>query len=242
MTTPASPKDPTPAGDDRHLVAVDDTALAPSFEEQLQGFWQKNGKILIGFCVVILVGIVAKGAWEYLEAQKEKEVQQEYAAAATPEKLKAFASAHPDHTLAGVAQMRLADDAYAAGKAAEAVAGYESAKTILKSGPLAARAQLGSAMAKIQGGKTSEGEAALKALAADAAQLKGVRSEAYYQLASLASDGGKADDVKKFTDQLMQFDPASPWMQRAMLLRAKLPAEAAPALNTNAIALPLAKP
>lgn len=241
MTTPASPKDPTPAGDDRNLVAVDEAVLAPSFEEQLHGFWTKNGKIVIGLCVVIFIGIIAKGAWEYIEAQKEKGIQEEYASATTPEKLKAFVSAHPGHMLSGVTQVRLADEAYAAGKTAEALAGYESAKSTLKTGPLAARAQLGFAMAKIQAGKTSEGETALKALAGDATQLKGVRAEAYYQLASLASESSKADDVKKFTDQLMQLDPSSPWMQRAMMLRAKLPAEATPA-TLPTMQLPSVKP
>ena len=239
MTTPATPTDPTPAGDDRKFVAVDDTYIAPSFEEQLQAFWKRNSTVVIGVCVVILLGIVAKGGWDYVAGQKEEGVKQEYAAAtATPEKLKAFAAAHPGHVLAGVAQLTLADQAYAAGKPAEALAGYEAAVAALKSGPFAARAQLGLAIVKLQSGKVAEGETALKAIAADMAQLKGLRAEASYQLASLALEAGKPDDVKKFTDQLMQIDPASSWAQRAMMLRAKLPADA-PAVQ---VGMPTAKP
>ena len=148
MTTPASPAQPTPSGDDRNLVAVDATYIAPSFEEKLHAFWKKNGTVVIVLCVLVLVGIVAKGGWDYLAAQKEVEVQKDYAAATTPEKLKSFATAHADHILGTLAQLRLTDDAYAAGKAAEAVTGYETVAAKLKTGPIFARAQLGLAMAK----------------------------------------------------------------------------------------------
>jgi hypothetical protein len=90
-------------------------------------------------------------------------------------------------------------------------------------------------MAKIAAGKTAEGETALKALAGDAAQLKGIRAEASYHLASLAAEAGRADDVKKYSEQVAQIDPSSPWTQRAMTLRASLPvAPAAAAPQTAA--------
>lgn len=226
MTTPTTPPNPTPAGDDRNLVAVDAQVLAPTFEEKLLLFWQKNGTKVIVVCVLVLVGILAKGGWELIEAQKEAGLEKDYVAATTSEKLKAFAAANSGHTLAAVAQLRLADEAYTAGKTTEAVAGYESVISILKTGPFATRARLGIAMAKLSSGKTAEGEAALKALAGDATQLKGVRVEAAYHLASLAADAGRADDVKKYSDQIAQIDPASPWIQRAMTLRAALPVAA----------------
>ena len=224
MTKPATPSQPTPAGDDRNLVAVDANYIAPTLEDKLHGFWKKNGTAVIALCALVLVGIIAKGGWEYLAAQKEADVEKNYAAATTPEKLKAFAAAHADHTLGAVAQLRLADDAYTAGKGAEAVTGYEQVVARLKTGPLATRARLGAAMAKIAAGKTTDGESALKSLASDTTQAKGVRVEAAYQLASLASEAGRADDVKKYSDLVVQIDPASPWMQRAMTLRSSLPA------------------
>lgn len=229
MTTPATPAQPTPAGDDRNLVTVDATYIAPTLEDKLHRFWKKNGTAVVVLCVLVLIGIVAKGGWDYMAAQKEADVQKDYATATTPEKLKAFAAGHSDHTLGAVAQLRLADDAYAAGKATEAVTGYEQVVALLKTGPLATRARLGAAMAKIATGNTAEGETALKALANDAAQAKGVRVEAAYQLASLAADAGRADDVKKYADLVAQIDPASPWMQRAMTLRSTLPATPAAA-------------
>ena len=227
MTTPASPASPKPAGDDRNLVAVDATYAAVTFEDKLHLFWKNNGTLVLAVCALILVGIVGKGGWDYLAAQKELGIEKDYAAATTPEQRKAFIAAHADHSLAGMAQLRLADEAYAAGKAADALSGYEQTLTIIKSGPLAARAQLGRAMAKIQAGKAAEGTADLKQLAGDANQLKGVRVEAAYQLASLAAEVGNAVDVQKYSDQLMQIDPASPWTQRSIALRASLPAPAA---------------
>lgn len=241
MTTPATPSQPTPAGDDRNLVAVDANYASPMLEDKLHTFWKKNGTAVIVLCALVLVGIIAKGGWDYMAAQKEADVQKDYAAATTPEKLKAFAAAHADHTLGAVAQLRLADDAYAAGKAAEAVTGYEQVVTLLKTGPLATRAKLGAAMSKIASGKTAEGETALKALANDSAEAKGVRVESAYQLASLAADAGRADDVKKYSDLVAQIDPASPWTQRAMSLRSTLPtAPASAAVEAKKDAAPAA--
>ncbi|MEO6874205.1 MAG: tetratricopeptide repeat protein [Opitutaceae bacterium] len=226
MTKPATPSAKKSSGDDRNLVAVDENYVALTFEDHLRIFWQKNGKSVMALVVVILLAIVAKGAWDYRVAQKEIAVGRDYAAATTPEQLKSFATAHSGHLLAGLARLQLADADYAAGRSTEAIYGYEDAAAAIKTGPLASRARLGLAMAKIQGGKTAEGQTALQALAADATEAKGTRVEAAYQLASLASVAGKADDVKKYSDQVMQIDPTSPWMQRALLLRASLPVAA----------------
>ena len=54
-------------------------------------------------------------------------------------------------------------------------------------------------------------------------------------MASLAADAGRADDVKKYSDQIAQIDPASPWTQRVMALKAALPVAgvAAPAVEAK---------
>lgn len=228
MTTPATPSSPKPAGDDRNLVAIDATT-AVTFEEKLTLFWQKNGTAVLVLCGLVLAGILAKGAWDYLAAQKELDVEKDFAAATTPAALKTFASTHADHPLGGIAQLQLADDAYAAGRAAEALAGYEQALAQIKDGPLASRAKLGRALTKVQTGKAPESIAELKQLAGDANEFKGVRTEAAYQLTSLAAEAGNAADVQKFADQLVAIDGSSPWAQRAMALRAALPVPTAPA-------------
>jgi hypothetical protein len=234
MSTPATPSSPQPAGDDRNLVAIDATT-ATSFEDKMQVFWQKNGTAVLVVIGLVFAGIVAKYGWDYLAAQKELGVEKEYAAASTADQLKAFAASHDGHALAGIALLRVADEAYGAGKLADAITGYDKALPVLKNSPLAPRAKLGRAVAKIGAGKTAEGTAELKQLADDATQAKGVRAEATYHLASLATDAGNAADVQKFTEQLIKIDVQSPWTQRAMMLRATIPAApAAPAAPADA--------
>lgn len=228
MSTPASPSTSNPAGDDRNLVAVDATT-ALTFEDKMQLFWKKYQKAVYALCVLILLAIVAKGVLDYMGRKKEVGVQNAYAAAKTSDQLKTFAAAHPSHPLGGLAQIRMADEAYAEGKIADALAGYDKALVALKDGPLAARAKLGRAIAKVQSGKAAEATTELKQLAEDTKQLKGVRSEAAFHLTSLAVDAGNAADAQKMVDLLSQIDPMGAWSQRAMMLRATLPATPAPA-------------
>jgi predicted negative regulator of RcsB-dependent stress response len=202
----------------------------PDLDERLLGLWQQYGQTLLVVVCLVLVFYLGRAGWEYYQAQQEAGVRQEYAAAALPEQLKSFVAAHPTHPLAGVAELQLADEAYAAGRAADAVADYSQAAGILKGGPLAARAQLGLAMAQIQSGQAAEGQAGLQALADDAHQLTVVRAEATYQLASLAASAGHPDEVQKRATQLLQLDPSSPWTQRAFSLQAA----AAPAAGSAA--------
>ena len=233
MTTPATPSAPKPAGDDRNLVAVD-ASTASTFEDMLHLFWKNYGTAVLALIGLVIAGIVAKGGWEYLAAQKELDVEKAYAAAATPDARKAFIAAHPAHTLGGVAQLRLADEAYTAGKSADALAGYDKALAMTKAGPLATRAKIGRAFTKIQSGRTADGVAELKQLAGDSTLLKGVRAEAAYQLTSLAAEAGNGADVQKYADQLMAIDAQSPWAQRAFALRAMFPVAAVPAMPAPA--------
>lgn len=232
MSTPATPSPSTPAGDDRNLVAVDATT-AVTFEDRLRVFWTKYRNAITAVCVGIMLAIIAKGAWEYLASQKEADIGKAYAAATTPEQLKAFAASHASHTLGGIAQLRIADESYKAAKPAEAIAGYEKALAVLRDGPLAARAKMGRALAQAQAGKATEAGNELKQLAGDTNQFKAVRTEAAYHLTSLAVDAGNAAEAQKYVDQLMQIDVSSPWTQRAMSLRATLPATPAPAAATS---------
>jgi hypothetical protein len=239
MPNPATPSSPTPAGDDRNLVAVDENYIAPSFEDRLRLFWEKNSKVITAFLVLILLMVAAKEGWEYLAAERERGIGEAYAAANTPAQVKSFIAEHPQHTLAGVAHLRTADEAYAGGGFTDAIPAYEQASAILKTGPLASRARLGLALAKLQGGRTGDGETALKAFAADTNEIKAYRAEASYHLASLAASNGNAADVKTYSDQLMQLDPASPWTQRALALRSAAAVDAqVSSENSPTITLP----
>jgi hypothetical protein len=221
----ATPSDPKTAADGQPVAAADNHP-ALTFGDNLHQLWTKHGNLIAAACVVILLAILGKGGWDFYQAQREAAIEGDYAAATTPDKLKTFAAANPGHVLAGVAQLQLADGDYAAARFAEAQADYDQAAATLKTGPFAARAQFGSAMAKLAAGKTTEAEAALKQFSNDATQMKGIRAEATYRLASLAAEAGRSDDVAKLSDQLMQIDPSSPWTQRALQLRSSLPVAA----------------
>ncbi|MCF7688826.1 MAG: tetratricopeptide repeat protein [Cephaloticoccus sp.] len=221
--------------------------VTPGFEEKLHLFWDNNRKGLLALCVIVLVAIVAQGGWDYWTAQQELEVQKNYAAMSSPEKLKSFAETNAGHTLAGVACLQVADAAYAAGKGTEAVSAYQSALKIISSGSVADRASLGLAMAQLLAGQKSEGEAGLQRLVDGTSVSSGVRVEAAYQLVSLVYSAGQADKVKALTDQILKIDPASPWAQRAMSLQmadtptASPAAVTAPAPETPAAADPVIK-
>lgn len=237
------PSNSKSSGRDRN---AGETPVPLTFEDKMNQFWQQNRMIVLGLCVLVLVAILGKGAWERIQRSRELDIEAQFAAATTPEQLRAFANAHPDHELAALAQITIADQAYAAEKPTEAITGYEKALTVLKQGPLASRARIGLALAKIQAGKTSDGEADLKQIAGNASEFKATRAEAAYNLASLAADAHNSADVQKYVAQLNQIDPASVWARRAMALQASLPKSAsraapmapAPAASTSSASDP----
>ena len=229
MTTPDTSKD-TQSASSAAAPAVTDHPV-DNFAERLQLFWAKNSSAVLTGCTLVLLGILAKGGWEIYVDHREASIGKEYAVAATTEQVKQFISRHDGHLLAGVAYLRLADEDYAAGKYADAAANYDKAQAPLGTLPLVARAKLGSAMSQLLAGKATEGEAALKKIVDDATMFKAVRAEAAYHLVSQAVGSGKAAEVNVLVEKLLQIDGTGMWAQRAMMLRAQMPAaaEAAPA-------------
>lgn len=230
----STPNTPSPVSGDQQPASVDATAVVPGFEEKLRAFWEKNGKLVMIGCVVVLLAIVGRGAMGLISAQREAGVAAAYAAATTSDQLKTFATANAGHDLAGAAHLRLADEAYAAGKYADAQAAYGKAAAELGDSPFSGRIQLGLAMSKLNGGDETGGQAALKALVDDVSGLKGVRAEAAYHLAILATDAGRSDEASKLAEQVMSIDPDSIWTQRALMLRARSAVPAASAVSAAA--------
>ncbi len=228
MITPPSPTDPNVP-----VHPVD------SFSENLQLFWLKNQSAILLGCGIVLAGILGRGGYQFYVEQREASIAKAYAAASiSTEKLKQFAADNEGHALGGTAFLRVADEAYSAGKYDEDFTAYGKAIAAFKSSPFGARAQVGAAMSLVLSGKVTEGQAALKKVADDANQYKGLRTQACYQLASLAAQAGNSEDVKKFSDQLLQIDASSSWAQFALMLRAKQPVgtepKAAAGINLNA--------
>jgi hypothetical protein len=234
---------PTPAPSNPNLTpaASGEPVAAPSFEYRLHKFWEKNANAVYLLCAIVLIAIIGKGGYDFYLVRHENEIGADYAAASTSEKLKAFVVAHPGHQLAGVAKLRLGDEAYAGGNFTQAALDYLAAADVLKTGPFAGRARLGVGMAKLQGGQTAEGESQLKQLASDAGQMKAVRAEASYQLASEAAAAGRNDDAIKYLDQVMLVEQGGIWSQRGMMLRATLPAPTAPLNLPSVSTMPAGK-
>jgi hypothetical protein len=200
------------------------TETAPhNFEAKLHGFWQKNRNAIFAVCALALLTVAAKGGWELFVAQRAKSLAADYIAATTSEKLHDFTHEHQGSALAGLAHLRLADEEYVAGNYADAIVDYTQASTALAGTPFAGRAQLGSAIAKIQAGRAADGEAQLKQIADDLTLLKAVRAEAAYDLASAAADEGRVGDAKNFAAQVQQIDPDGLWAKRAIELTANQP-------------------
>jgi len=216
----STPTDPRTPG--KH--PQNDEVVAPNFEESLRKFWEKNSKLIYVSCAAVFIVILVRGGLKWMHTQKENDIASAYAAASTTERLRTFAAANPGHQLGAAAQLRIADEAYAAGKYADAIASYDKAAGVFKTGPFGGRALLGSAISKVRAGQTAEGEAKLKQLANDSKQLKTVRAEAAYHAAMIATDAGRTEDAVKFFDLVSSLDPASNWAQRSMMHRATLAA------------------
>jgi predicted negative regulator of RcsB-dependent stress response len=201
------------------------------FDVQLRTFWEKNHRAVYMGCALVLVAIIGRYAYDELAAQHEASIEAAYAAATTPARLQAFAQSHAGHPLAGVAYLKVADEAYAAGNFADALANYDRAAAALPGTPFASRALLGRGVCLIQSGKSSDGTAILKRLSDDTAQLEGVRCEATYHLASLAFEAGRYDEVVTLTNLIMQLDTGGTWAQRSLFLRGRTPVPVATAAS-----------
>ena len=210
MTMHATPSDTKPAPSE------------PNHEETLRQAWERYGSFIYITCGVVALGILAKGGWDYLNAQKEVGIQAEYAQCVTMDAYRSFAANHPGHPLSGAAEIVVADNAYASGKFGDAVSGYTAAAADLPAGPIQQRARLGLAMSLVLSGRSSEAEASLRQLLNDTTLLNQIRCEAGFHLASLASAAGRSADVQKYAEQVMQIDATSPFAERAFALRSSV--------------------
>lgn len=226
MSKTPHPVSSSAAGDDRNLVEVDENYLAPTFEDRLRLFWAKNSRSVLAASALVVAVLLGKGGYEFFAAQREKAVSADYAAATGDDQLKAFVASHGDHVLGGIAQLRLADQDYAAGRYADARAAYEKAAGILKKNTFGARARLGAAVSAVQAGAAAEGEAALRQISADLTLEKLVRAEATYDLAALAAGAGNTAEAIRLIEQTTVIDPEGHWADRASMLRSSLPSAA----------------
>ncbi len=236
----------TPAENQPQATATPEST-GTSLEPVVREFWDKNRKFLLGLCAAVLLAIVVRESWQYFADARDREVRDAFAqAGGDASRLGRFAADHAGHPLAGAALLLVADQKFEAGDFKAAAGSYGQAAGALKHEVLLGRARLGQAVSQLRGGDTAGGEAALKAVSADAVLPAAIRSEAAYHLATLALDAGRKDEAVKLTEEISKIDAAGAWAQRAATLRASIEvaepaAPAAPAPATSEPA-PLFKP
>lgn len=197
-------------------------AVAPEsgFEIAMQEFWQKYRTLIFALVGLGLLVIVGREGWQYFAAQREESVRLDYAKAGDrPEQLGSFASANSGHELAGVAYLRVADSKYTAADYRGALENYTKAVSNLKVPAVLGRARLGAALSQLNSGDKSAGEAALKAIAADASLLSPARAEANYHLAAAAYEAGNQAEVTRLVAEINKLDNAGIWTERAAALQ-----------------------
>lgn len=206
-------------------------AGADAFADQVQVFWEKNRPFVLLLIVTVLGVILAREGWQAYRGMRERGIQAEYARIERIDQLPRFAEAHAGHALAGAAWLRVADDAYGKDDFRSAATHYAKATESLDNVALKSRARLGAAMSQIAAGDAAAGEAALKALQADADATTTIRAEAAFHLATLAHQAGRSDEAKQFLDEVTKIDAMGFWAQRSFGLRAQIEAAkpAAPA-------------
>jgi hypothetical protein len=231
MSTPAQPSPSSSGGD--HPVSAEQIPVQPGFEEKLAKFWEQNQGKVIGLCVLILVVIVGRHGWDWLQGRRKAQVAAAYAAAGNDTQLKAFAEENSGAPLGGVAQLRLADEAYTGGRYSEALSAYRKAQGSLAKTALGGRVQLGIAISTLKSGDTEAGKTALQQVANDANLSKSVRAEAAYHLATLAAAAGATEEVSRHLELINSIEATGMWAQRGMMLRNTLPQLATPPAAAN---------
>ncbi len=212
-----------PGGKPTQVQAVADQKLELAVTGR--SFWARNGFAVYGVIVIGLLAIAGREAWSYFSSFRESKVKADFAKvdSSSPEQLGKFAADNNGHPLAGLAFLLAADSQYTVGNYQAAQGSYEKAAFELKDAIVKTRARLGAAMSQLASGDQAGGSAVLQKLVDDAGAEKVFRVEAAYELAVLAKDAGKMDDLKKLADQASKIDPTSIWTKETFVLITQMP-------------------
>lgn len=226
MTTPKN--DPKTAKTAKQADLDPDSDLPPDadIEERFNDFWKKNSGGIFGGIALGALVVVGVQVFQYMGTQKEEQIQAQFAAAKSSEELTAFADANPDHQLAGVARLSVADALFEKGEFAEAGRLYADAARLFEDPTFSGRAQLGQGMSLLAAGSFEDGVAVLRAVALDRASLDQVRGEAAYHLAVAYQNAGNNEEATEALSIIDQLERASFWEMRAQELSKRLQAPA----------------
>jgi len=224
MNTTPSPTNQPATSDDRNLVSVENDQPGLSLEDRLFLFWKNYRNALLVAVAIVVGSIVGREVWRNFAASRELAVGQAFGAAESIEARQAFVLKHGGHPLAGAAMLLIADEHYKNGDFGLAASAYEEAAGVATDSVLAARARLGSGVAHIQAGRSSEGSAILRQLNDDSNALESIRTESRFHLAALAVASGDMTQAREDLDALVQMGAAQAWAQQIMLLESQVAA------------------
>jgi hypothetical protein len=235
-------KDPTPEAPTNVMAPPLDpeSDLPPDadLEERFNDFWKKNGVGIFGGIALGAVVVVGIQSVQYLGERKEASLRAEYAEASSAEAKLAFSETHPDHQLAGMARLSVADIRFEEGEFLVAADLYAGAANAFEDTPFLSRALLGQGVSLIRGGETEKGHNLLEAVALDSEALDNTRAEAAYHMAVSQWEGGDIEAALDSLDIIAQLPAAFIWSSQATRLRERLAATQDAVVASEALASP----
>ena len=220
----SSDNNPTPKSDERNLVAAA-AASGADFEDQLALIWEKNQKLIIYSIVGIFVAFGIYQLSLYNSASAKIAVQESYASADDSASKLAFAEDEAGKPLSGFAFKQLGDEAYEAKEFGKAAGYYKDAASSAKDA-IKDAALMGQAMALLQDGQSATAQDILRIIASN--DNAGNLAEARYRLATLAVEEENFDAARTYLEDLQANITQENfyWLQKAMVLQSRIPAEA----------------
>jgi predicted negative regulator of RcsB-dependent stress response len=185
MPDPNEPTDPRNAPKAPIVRSKDmDSELPPDAdaEERFNEFWKKNGSSVFAAIAVGAVIVIGTQTWRHLQAKAELETRQEFGQAQSTEVLETFAQEHDDHSLAGLAYLKLANEAFERGEFSGGGRRLPAGHFAPRGTPLLGRATLGAAVSTLRAGDAAAGATALREILNNESFQPATRTEAGYLL------------------------------------------------------------
>jgi len=190
-------------------------------EERFNDFWKKNGTGIFGGIAIGAVVVVGIQLFQYLDVKKEEGIREAFAATESVASKLEFADEYPEHALAGLAHLQVADEQYASESFVDAAESYAAAARDFEDPTIISRALMGQGMSLLQSGNVASGQSVLEAVALDNSALKQTRGEAAFHLAISNWESGDLEGAQKAIDIILELDTPF-WAYRANLLSERL--------------------
>lgn len=224
----AQDRNPSPKGDDRNLVVVDEDFANADAEDRLWLLWERHRERIVGTFAAVVLGLLAWFAYSAWSEARREAAREAFAAAGNDEAaLRAFAADHPGHPLASAALLQVADRLHREGKGT--VAAYDAAAANDPGANRAAqslrwRARLYAGLLALDQG-APDAASRLAAVAEATEAPEALRGPAFLALARASLAGKDAAGARAWLDKMDRLlGPSHPWREDQRRLIATEPA------------------